>query len=133
MTTKNPMPERTFSARVPAAVRPTVDAARRMVKQVAPRAQEIPYRGSRPRSARAMWKLARYAIDGENVVGIGTYPTYATLFFYRGRELDDGGGSLAGTGSQMRFVRMREPADARRPALKRIVRKAAALARSAAG
>jgi len=83
------MPERTFSARVPAAVRPTVDAARRMVKQVAPRAQEIPYRGSRPRSARAMWKLARYAIDGENVVGIGTYPTYATLFFSRGHGQPD--------------------------------------------
>jgi len=127
VTTKNPMPERTFSARVPAAVRPTVQAARRMVMQVAPRAEEIQYTGAQPRSARAMWKLARYAIDGENVVGIGT------LFFYRGRELDDGGGSLAGTGSQMRFVRMREPADARRPALKRIVRKAAALARSAAG
>jgi hypothetical protein len=109
-----------------------VTAARRMVQQVAPRATEISYRGSRPKSARAMWKLVRYAIDGENVAGIGVYPSYATLFFYRGRELDDGSGLLAGSG-KMRFVRIRAPADARRIALKRVVRKAAALARSTGG
>jgi hypothetical protein len=37
-----------------------------------------------------MWKLFRYTIDGESVVGIGTFADHSALFFYRGRELDDG-------------------------------------------
>lgn len=71
-----------------------------------------------------MWKLVRYAADGANVVAIGTFPTYATLFFYRGRELDDGSGLLEGGGKDMRFIRLPTAADAERPAVKRMVRKA---------
>jgi uncharacterized protein YdeI (YjbR/CyaY-like superfamily) len=110
-------------------VRPTVTAARRMVKQIAPRADEIPYRGSRPKSTRAMWKLVRYAIDGENIAGIGAYATYATLFFYRGRELDDGDGLLQGSGKDSRFVTLRSPAEAQAPAVKKLLQRAFRMAR----
>ena len=110
--------------KVPPAVRPTLQAARRTVKAVAPRAKELAYQTQPPRAARAMWKIVRYVIDGANVVAIGTFPTYATLFFYRGRELDDESGLLEGGGKQLRFMRLRGPADARRPAVKRLVRKA---------
>ena len=55
--------------KVPAAVRPTVAAAIKAVKEVAPTAEEIPYRSQPPRSNRAMWKLVRYAVDGVYVVG----------------------------------------------------------------
>lgn len=109
---------------LPVAVRPTVEAARRMVKAIAPRAEEISYRGGQPRSRTYMWKLVRYAVDGANVVGIGTFPTHSTLFFYRGRELDDGSGLLQGSGKDSRFITLRTPADAERPAVKRLVRKA---------
>src|SRR5438093_5740207 len=44
---------------IPSAVRPTVNAARRMLKSVAPKAKEIAYKSSPPRSKSAMWKLAR--------------------------------------------------------------------------
>src|SRR3989442_15947235 len=71
-----------------------------------------------------MWKIVRSAVDGASVVAIGTFPTYASLFFYRGRELDDGSGLLEGGGKQLRFLRLRAPADAARPAVKRLVRKA---------
>jgi hypothetical protein len=71
-----------------------------------------------------MWKLVRYAVDGANVVGIGTFPSHASLFFYRGRELDDGSGLLAGGGKDMRFITLRAPADAERLTVKRLVRKA---------
>lgn len=71
-----------------------------------------------------MWKIVRYALDGVNVVAIGTFPTHATLFFYRGRELEDGSGLLEGGGKDLRFIRLRTPADAARPAVKRMVRKA---------
>jgi hypothetical protein len=117
--------------KVPAVVRPTVQAARRTVKAVAPQAREITYQSQPPRSSRAMWKLVRYAVEGENVVGIGTFPKHATLYFYRGRELDDGSGLLAGSGKDMRFITLQAPDDAERPAVKQVVRKAFKLGRVA--
>ena len=115
---------------VPAAVRPTVKAAIKTVKEIAPKAEEIPYRSQPPRSKSAMWKLVRYAVDGANVVGVGTFATHSTMFFYRGRELDDGSGLLQGSGKDSRFVTLRAPSDALRPGLKRLVRKAFRIARS---
>jgi Domain of unknown function (DU1801) len=109
---------------VPAAVRPTVQAARRTIKALAPSATEISYRSQPPRSKSAMWKIIRYAVDGADVAGIGTFATYASLYFYRGRELDDGSGLLEGGGKDMRFIRLRSPADAEAPATKQVLRKA---------
>ena len=111
-------------SKIPAAVRPTVKAARQLVRTVAPKATEISYRSEPPRSSRAMWKIARYAVDGANVVGIGTFPRHATLWFYRGRELDAPSELLAGGGKDSRFITLHSPADAERPAVKRMVREA---------
>jgi len=110
--------------KIPPAVRPMVRAARRTIKAIAPTAEEISYQSQPPRSNRAMWKIVRYAVDGVNVVGIGTFPTYAAMFFYRGRELGDGSGLLEGTGKDSRFLRLRTAADADRPEVTRLVRKA---------
>jgi hypothetical protein len=109
---------------VPPAVRPTVRAAIRTVKEIAPKADEITYRSQPPKSRSAMWKLVRYAVDGANVVGIGTFSNHSTMFFYRGRELDDGSGLLQGGGKDTRFITLRAPSDAQSPAVKRLVRKA---------
>jgi len=117
--------------KIPPTVRPTVEAAIRTVKEVAPKADEITYRSEAPRSSRAMWKIVRYAVDGANVVGIGTFPSHSSLFFYRGRELDDGSGLLQGGGKDSRFITLRAPADAERPIVKRLVRKAFNLAGTA--
>jgi hypothetical protein len=111
-------------AKVPVAVRPTVRAAVRTVKEIAPKAEEITYRSQPPKSNSAMWKLVRYAVDGANVVGIGTFTNHSTMFFYRGRELDDGSGLLQGGGKDARFITLRAPGDAQSPAVKRLVRKA---------
>jgi hypothetical protein len=113
--------------RIPSAVRPTVQAARRMVKSLAPKAKEVAYQSDPPRSKSAMWKIVRYVVDDEPVVAIGTFPTYATLFFFRGREIDDAGGLLEGSGKDMRFIRLRTSGDAARPNVRRLVRKAFAL------
>lgn len=75
-----------------------------------------------------MWKLARYAIDGKNVIGLGTFPKHANLFFYQGKELDDGSGLLQGGGKEMRSITLRTPADADRAEVKRVVRQAFQLA-----
>ena len=110
--------------KIPPAVRPTVKAAIRVVEQIAPKANQITYRSRPPRSPSAMWKIVRYTVNGANVVGIGTFPSHSTLFFYRGRELDDGSGLLQGSGKDSRFMTLRAPADADRPAVKRLLRNA---------
>jgi hypothetical protein len=112
----------------PSAVRPTVKAAISAVKEIAPKADEITYSGGPPRSKSAMYKIVRYAVGGENVVGVGTFATHSTLFFYRGRELDDGSGLLGGSGKDSRFVTLTGPADVARPAVMRLVKKAFKLA-----
>jgi hypothetical protein len=114
--------------KIPAATRPTVQAAIRTVKAAAPKADEIAYRSSPPRSKAMMWKIVRYSVDGTNVVGIGTFSNHSALFFYRGRELEDGSGLLQGSGKDSRFITLRAPADAEQPAVKRLVRKAFKLA-----
>jgi hypothetical protein len=110
--------------KLPPAVRPTVLAARRMLKAEAPKAEEISYQMEPPRSVSMMWKIARYAVGGANVVGIGTFTKHSALFFYRGRQLDDGSGLLQGGGKDSRFITLRSPADVDRPAVKQVVRKA---------
>jgi hypothetical protein len=116
--------------RVPAAVRPIVEAARRTVTAVAPKAAEVAYQGGPPKSKTFMWKIARYQVNGEDVVGIGTFPSHSTIFFYRGRELDDAKGLLQGSGRDTRFVTLRSAADAASPAVKRLVQGAFRLERT---
>ncbi len=110
--------------KVPTRVRPIVRAAIATVKEVAPKAEEIAYRSEPPRSKSAMWKLVRYAAGGGYVVGVGTFTSHSAMFFYRGRELDDGSGLLHGSGKDSRLITLRSPADAQRPEVKRLVRKA---------
>ena len=109
------MPTAEQLKRVPPAVRPIVEAAIHIVKATAPGAEEIPYRMAQPRSP---------------VVGVGTFTGHSAMFFYRGRELDDSSGLLQGSGKDTRFVTLRSPADAEKPAVKRLVRAAFKLAAS---
>src|SRR5947209_4187610 len=109
---------------VPAAVRPILVAARKTIRSASPRAEETAYQSKPPRSASAMWKLARYSLNGEEVAGFGTFARHSTIYFYRGRELDDPGGLLQGSGKDSRFVTLRSPADAEKAEVKKLVREA---------
>jgi hypothetical protein len=120
-------PEITLSEqlkKLPPVVRSIVQAARRTVKAAAPNATETTSQSEPPRSKTYMWKLVRYKVDGRDVVGIGAFTGHASLVFYRGRELDDGSSLLHGGGKDARFITLRAPADAERPAVARMVRKA---------
>jgi hypothetical protein len=117
---------------VPAPVRPIVQAARDAIKSVAPNAEEVPYHNVQPKSKTMMWKLAHYKLNGEEVVGFGTFTNHSALFFYRGRELDDPGGLLQGSGKDSRFVTLRAPEDAKSPAVTRLLRQAFKLSKSSA-
>ena len=116
--------------KVPPNVRPTVTAARRVVRGIAPVAEEMICMSRPPHSPRYMWKLLLYDVDGATVLGIGTFPRHSTVYFYRGRELDDGSGLLQGSGKESRFITLHSPADAELPALKKLVREAFKLARA---
>ena len=109
---------------IPTATRAIVQAARKAVKVAAPQSAEIAYEMAEPQSARTMWKLFRYQDEEGNVCGIGTFPDHANLYFYRGRELDDGSGLLQGGGKEMRSITLRSRADLDRPAVRSILRKA---------
>ena len=111
---------------LPAAVRSIVQVARRTVKAAAPKAVETGCQMAQPRSKSMMWKLCRYAGEGEEgyVVAIGAFANHASIFFARGAELDDGSGILEGSGKQLRYFTLRTRADAERATVKRLVRKA---------
>jgi hypothetical protein len=113
---------------VPSAVRPIVEAAIKTIRDVAPGAEQIAYDMAAPRSKSMVWKLVRFAADGENVVGVGTLTAHSMIFFYRGRELDDGTGLLQGGGKEMRFIKLTSPAEAGRASVRRMVRRAFKLA-----
>jgi hypothetical protein len=122
------MPASARIPEVPSAVRPIVEAAIKTIREVAPDAEQIGYEMAAPRSKSMVWKLVRFAVDGENVVGVGTLTAHSMIFFYRGRELDDGTGLLQGGGKEMRFIKLISPADAGRDNVKKMVRKAFKLA-----
>jgi hypothetical protein len=108
------IPVSEYAKGFPATVRTIMSAARATVKSVAPKAKETAYRG---------WPT-RYFDDDGPVVAVGGYTTYAAVFFFRATELGDPGGLLEGTGARLRHVKLRTAADARRPALKRLIREA---------
>jgi uncharacterized protein YdhG (YjbR/CyaY superfamily) len=109
-------------------MRATVVAARRAVRAAAPTASEQPYQSKPPRSKSALWKIARYSLGGADVAGIGASSTHVLLYLHQGTELDDGSGLLEGAGKTMRSIRLNTPRDAKRPQVKRMLRKAFQLA-----
>jgi hypothetical protein len=111
-------------AQIPPKVKPVVEAARRAIKSAGPAGREIDYAMKRPQSSRMMWKLYRYADASGNVCGIGVFPDHANLFFYRGRDLDDGSGLLQGSGREMRSITLRSATEVTRPAVRNLLRKA---------
>jgi hypothetical protein len=108
------IPVSEYAKGFPPAVRTVMSAARATVKAVAPKATETAYRG---------WPTRYFDEDGP-VVAVGGYSSYAAVFFFRATELDDPDDLLEGTGAKLRHVNLRSAADARRAALKRLMRAA---------
>ena len=114
-TTNAQVPLSEYLSRVPASLRPTMQAGRRAIKANAPK-------GTRETAFRK-WPI-RYSVDDKDICGIGDYPRWVSVYFFRGAEMDDPEGVLEGTGKGMRHVKLREPKDANSPALKTLIRQA---------
>jgi hypothetical protein len=108
------IPVADYVRKVPAGLRPTLQAARKMIKAIAPKATETAWR---------TWPI-RYRVDDLYVIAVGNYPRWVSIFFFRGGELDDPDGVLEGSGKLMRHIKLREPKDASAPAVKRMVHQA---------
>ena len=109
------VPVSDYLRNVPAGLRPTMQAARKTIMSVAPNGtKETAYR---------VWPI-RYSVGDAAVAGVGNYPRWVSIYFFRGVELDDPDKILEGSGKSMRHVKLREPKDASRPEVKRMIRRA---------
>jgi len=92
-----------------------MQAGRRVIKANAPKGTK--------ETAFRRWPI-RYSVDGKDVCGIGDYPRWVSVYFFRGAEMDDPDGVLEGSGKGMRHVKLREPKDANSAPLKRLIKQA---------
>ena len=65
----------------------------------------------------------------ECFIHIAVYANWVNLGFHRGSELEDPEGLLQGSGRWVRHIRIAEPADLAKPAIRRFVRAAIARAK----
>jgi hypothetical protein len=115
MATPAQVPVSEYLSNIPASLRPTMQAARKTIRALGPKGtKEIAYR---------KWPI-RYAVDDMLVCGVGNYPRWVAIYFFRGVDLDDPDRVLEGTGKGMRHIKLREPKDASRPEVKRMIRRA---------
>ena len=100
------------------AVRALAKKARAAVLDVFPEANEKTYWG---------WSNTWYGASEKTmdaVFTISPMKTYVQLFFLRGTELSDPDKLLEGTGKKLRHVNIHDAADLKRPALRRLMKRA---------
>lgn len=103
-----------FFADVPERHRETVEAARDLVLECHPDAEET-----------LRWNQPTYVVDGENRFYLAHYADHVNLGFFLGASVDDPEELLDGTGDAMRHVKLTDPADADDPDLRALVERAA--------
>lgn len=103
-----------YIAKVDPALAPVMRAARATIRRAAPRLQESICMGM-PHWRGEAW-----------VCYLADYSEHVNLGFYQGALLKPRA-LLEGTGKRLRHVKLRTPADARRPAVGALVHEAAAL------
>lgn len=102
------------------AVRALAKKARVLVLEIFPAANEKTYFG---------WSNTWYGTSEKNadaVFSISPMKEYVQLFFLRGTELSDPDELLEGTGKKLRHVKIRDAAELKRSALRRLMKRAVA-------
>jgi hypothetical protein len=100
------------------AVRALTKKTRALVLEVFPGVIEKTYFG---------WSNTWYGTSAKNadaVFSISPMKEYVQLFFLRGTELTDPDELLEGTGKKLRHVKVRDAAELKRPALRRLMKRA---------
>jgi hypothetical protein len=102
------------------AVRALAKKTRALVLEIFPDASEKTYFG---------WSNTWYGTSAKNadaVFSISPMKEYMQLFFLRGTELSDPDELLEGTGKKLRHVNLHDAAELKRPALRRLMKRAVA-------
>lgn len=105
-------------------VREIARALRGRIRELVPDAVERRHGG---------WKIVGYSWDGSmksSICAIAPHSKHVNLQFFRGTDLEDPNGLLAGTGESARHVKLREASDVERPEVAALIREAAELARA---
>jgi hypothetical protein len=97
--------------------RSMIRALRALVKRAAPGLDET-----------VKWGNGCWIKGDEPVAFVYSRPEYVEFGFFAATSLDDPAGLLEGQGRYVRHIKMRTPADVRRPAVARLLRQAARLA-----
>ncbi len=102
-------------------VREIAAALRKTVAALVPIAKEKVHPG---------WKVVGYSFGGgmkAQFCALGPQSSYVNVYLMNGADLEDPEGLLEGKGKGMRHVKVRSVKDAASPALKALIRQAAAL------
>ena len=102
------------------AVRALAKKVRALAVEVFPDASEKTYFG---------WSNTWHGMSektSDAVFSISPMKTYVQLYFLRGTELSDPEGLLEGTGKKLRHVNLHDAAELKRPALRRLMKRAVA-------
>ena len=102
------------------AIRALTKKTRALVLEIFPDAAEKTYFG---------WSNTWYgssAKTSDAVFSVSPMKTHVQLYFLRGTELPDPAKLLEGTGKKLRHVNIREAVDLKRPALRRLMKRAVA-------
>ena len=104
------VPVSEYLARFPPEIQRLIREVRRVVKSVAPRAEEIAFRG---------WPM--HLRTDRGMVAIAGFTRHVNLNFSEGSRLDDPDRLLEGTGKSMRHAKIRSVADARHRGLRKLL------------
>lgn len=110
------------------ALRPLCDYLRMLVAGLDPAYVEVVW----PRLTIASYGVGPKKLS-QHYAYLGVQRTHVNLGFYHGASLPDPAGLLEGTGKRLRHVKLRSLAEAKRPAVKALLRAAIADRRRQAG
>lgn len=112
-----------FLSSLPQELEAVARALRDRIRELLPDAVERRHGG---------WNVIGYSWDGSmksSICAIAPHSKHVNLQFFRGTELDDAEGLLAGTGKSARHVKLRKVSDVQRAGIEELIGQAAELAR----
>lgn len=102
-----------FVSNVPAHLRPVVDNTRHLIFEVYPEIDES-----------IKWNQLVYELDGTNRFYLNYFSDHINLGFMKGSDVDDPHNLLEGSGKAMRHVKLHDPREVDRSALRALLKNA---------
>lgn len=111
-----------------AAVQKIARALRKLIVELHPDVVEVPW----PKQGIIGYGVGPKKMS-EHYCYIGTYSDYVNLGFFHGAGLPDPQGVLEGTGKNLRHIKVRDPSEVDRPAVRQMIQRSLAERQKALG